>query len=340
VGGAFGELDPQSPVNPSSLVGVRRTVVFAEYAPEFRRVSGTEASEQSTLIRFPLLGAILPYSQRGVLSLSAATMLDRSWATRLSGEQVFGDETVEYSDEYIVTGALNDVRVASSWALGPSLAVGIGAHVITGENQLDIFRTFADTALLGFGQRTTVGYTGFAASGGISWWPSRALQIGASGRAGGGLRAFVDDSTIARASVPSRASVGAQYAGVAGTVFGARVSWEGWSSLSGVTPEALPVEDTWDIGIGVETRGPALFATALPLRVGYRHRGLPFHAAVDGTPGSSVSVTENTFSFGTALHFSAQRATIDLTALRSSRSGHPTVSERGWGVNVGLTVRP
>ncbi len=338
--GATAELDPQSPINPAALVYVRRPVVFFQYAPEFRRVVTADEAERSTIIRFPLVGAAIPVGQRSVVSLTATTMVDRSWRSTLTGVQQVGDEQVEFADGYSATGALNEVRLAGSWAMSSTVALGLGGHLLTGESRLDLSRTFTDTTFTGFSQRTVVGYSGAGASAGIAWWPSQVLHLAASGRIGGTLRAYLGDSVAAEGRVPNRASFGAQYSGITGTLIAVRAGWEGWSGLTGVSPEQLPAVDSWDYSIGVETRGPSVLAGPIPLRAGLRRRDLPFQAPLPPETGGFTTVRESTVSFGTGLVLAAQRASVDITALRASRSGHPTVSESGWSLIVGLTVRP
>lgn len=339
-GGAIAELDPQSPVNPAALVNVRRPVVFLQYAPEFRRVVTANEAERSTVIRFPLIGAAMPVGQRSVVSLTATTMVDRSWRSRHTGIQQIGDDQVEFVDGYSATGAINEVRLAASRALSSTVALGLGGHLITGESRLDLSRAFTDTMFTGFSQRTVVGYSGAGASAGIAWWPSQLLQVALSGRIGGTLRAYLGDSVTAEGKVPNRASFGAQYAGIAGTLIAARAGWEGWSALTEVSPEQLPAVDAWDFSVGVETRGPTVLGGPMPLRAGLRRRDLPFQAPLPPETGGFTAVRENAVSFGTGLLLAAQRASVDITALRASRSGHPTVRESGWSLIVGLTVRP
>ncbi len=339
-GGATAELDPQSPVNPAALAYLRRPVAFVQYAPEFRRVITADEAERSTVIRFPLIGAAIPVGQRSVVSLTATTMVDRTWRSVLTGVQQVGEEQIEFTDAYSATGALNEVRVAGSWALSRTVAVGLGGHLLTGESRLDLERAFTDTTFAGFSQRTTVGYSGVGASAGVAWWPSPLIQLAVSGRVGGTLRAYLGDSVAARARVPNRASFGVQYSGIAGTIIAARAALEEWSALTDVSPEQLPASDAWDYSIGLETRGPTVFAGSMPLRAGFRRRDLPFRAPLPAETGGFATVSENTVSFGTGLTLAAQRASIDVTGLRASRSGHPTVRESGWSVIVGLTVRP
>lgn len=340
IGGSNAELDALSPVNPAALATVSRPVVFLQYAPEFRRVTTADADDRSTIIRFPLLGAALPFGTRGTGSLTATTLADRTWGATVAGTEVLDGQTVAYTDVYRATGAINDIRLAASYALLRTLALGLGAHIMTGENTLAVERAFADTAFVSFGQRTVIGYSGPAVSAGASWRPSAVLQFGASGRLGGSMRAFAGDSVIARGTVPPRLGVGGQYAGIEGTLIAARIGWEGWSEIANLTPGDLDVQDTWEYAVGIETRGPVFLAGPLPLRVGYRLRDLPFAAPDGGTAGTGLALSERSFTFGTALTLAPQRAIVDVAVQRSTRNGHPTVSERGWSLNIGLNVRP
>lgn len=340
LGGSNAELDAISPINPAALATVNRPIVFLQYGPEFRRVINGDAVDRSTIIRFPVIGAALPFGARSSASLTATTFADRTWGAIITGTEVLDGQPVQYTDRYRATGAINDIRLGGSYALTRTFALGLGAHVLTGENTLTVERAFEDTGFVSFGQRTVVGYTGPALSGGASWRPSRVVQVGASARIGGSMRAYAADSVIARGNVPPRFGAGVQYAGIEGTLIAARAGWEGWSEISGLVPGELGVQDTWEYAIGAETRGPVFLAAPLPLRVGLRVRDLPFAAPDPGAGSAGVALSERSFTFGTALALAPQRAIVDLSVQRSTRSGHSTVSERGWSLHVGLNVLP
>ncbi|HJR63094.1 MAG TPA: hypothetical protein VJ803_05285 [Gemmatimonadaceae bacterium] len=341
--GALGETDPASPLNPAALASWGRAAIFLQYSPEFRTVSVPGGESKTTTVRFPLVGTGLPIGERGAIGITASTYLDRSWETEGVDTTVFGSDTVAFNETFQSLGAINDVRVAGAWAFGPSVRVGLAAHLYTGENRLRIARSFSDSAFAGFEQQSTVGYSGSAGSIGIELRPLPVVAIAGSARIGGRLTAERADTTIGRGNVPNRYAGAIQFTGLRGTTIAARVSWEEWSRLRPLTQSNLAVFDAWEYSVGAETRGPTLFGAPIPVRLGYQRRTLPFGAGRTTLTSTEASheVRETSLSFGVGLPLAQGRALADIALMRASRSGPPGgIEERSWMLSLGLTIRP
>ena len=334
-GGALGEFDATSALNPAALAWWERSGVTLEYAPEFRKLTTSSSSEDATIARFPLAGAGVAVGGRTILGITLSTFLDRTWETREQGTQQFADDEIPYELQFKSTGAINDIRLGGSWTVWPALRVGVGAHVYSGSNRLSIFTVFDDSLgrIADFAQLARISYSGLAASGGIDWRPHRAVAVAASGRLGGTLRAVRGDTTLATASIPTRLGAAVAYTGFRGTVLAASAEWNEWSSLDGLGSDDLTTFDGWDYGFGAEVRGPRLFRSSVPLRVGVRRRTLPFGAA-----GSEVE--ESSVSFGWGFTIAAGRAVADFGIARASRTAVGNASERATTFSIGLIVRP
>jgi len=334
-GGALGEFDPASALNPAALAWWDRSGLVLEYAPEFRRVTTSGASESATLARFPLSGAALAIGSRTIFSITLSTFLDRTWETVQRGTHQFADEQIPYELEFSSAGAINDVRLAGAWTASRALRVGIGAHVFAGSNRLNVITRFDDTLfrVIDFAQQSRISYSGTAASAGLDWRPHRTVALGASGRLGGTLRAVRGDTTIATADVPARVGVGLAYTGFTGTIIAAGGEWQNWSKLDRLGSDQLTTFDGWDYGVGAEVRGPRWFGSEVPLRVGVRRRTLPFGAA-------GAEVTETSVGFGWGFTISAGRAIADFGISRASRTADGGASERATTFSIGLIVRP
>jgi hypothetical protein len=207
--------------------------------------------------------------------------------------------------------------------------------VYAGSNRLDIFTRFQDTLsrILDFRQQSRISYSGVAGSLGFDWRPHRSIALAASGRLGGTLRAVRNDTTLARADVPSRIGVGLAYTGFTGAVIAVSGTWQDWSKLDRLGSDQLSTFDGWDYGIGAEVRGPRWFETDVPVRVGVRRRTLPFGAA-------GAEVRETSVAFGAGLTIAGGRAVADIGLARASRSAPGDVSERATTLSIGLIVRP
>jgi hypothetical protein len=334
-GGALGEFDPLSPLNPAALTRFGRGGLYFQYDPEFRRVSLGGKADNTVTARFPVLSAAIGLGDRTTLGIGASTFLDRSFESSFQGGQRLGPDSVNFTQTYRSRGAINDVRLAGSYSISRQLSVGLGAHVLTGENRVGISRVFADTNRIGtLADTLTFAYTGTAVSGGLTWRPARQFALAASGRVGGTIRSHVSDTTIASASVPNRVGVGFRLDAIDGVTLAASGEWNSWSRLAGLGRSGFAPRDGWDYGVGAEFAGPNVSGAAAGFRLGYRHRTLPFDAA-----GSQV--TENAFAGGLGIPFAAGRAGLDIAIQRAARSSSGLdVKERAWTLSVGLAVRP
>ena len=331
-GGALGEFDPQSPINPGSLAAWGRSGFSLQYAPEILSVNAGGLTERTRTLRFPVIGGALRVSNRLVLGLTAATLLDRTWSTRFSSQKIVAEDTIDGTFVFRSVGAINDIRFAVSWLFGQSLVAGMGVHVLTGRNDTFAGASF-ESPYQSFSESKIYSFSGAAASVGADWRLSRTVALAASARAGGTMRAVQGDSVVVTADVPARLGGSVRFDGVPGTTIAARVSWDGWSSMARLSSGSLEPKDTWEGAFGVEGAGPRFGERVLTLRGGTRWRTLPF--AVSGD-----QVREMSFAFGGGVPLAGERAALDLTALRARRSGVQGLSETGWTIGVGVTVRP
>ena len=317
------------------MLSAPATTLHFQYAPEVRSTQIGDVSANSTVQRFPVFGIVGRVGARLALGVHASTLLDRSWSTQSAGQFTSNGVTVPYIDSYTSTGAITDVRAAAAWRLANRLGVGMGVHLYTGENRVEVIENYADPAFTSFVQRTLVDYSGASLSGGVNWAPVRQLAVALSGRAGGTMRLNSGDGTkLASASVPSRAGASAQFTGITGAVLAVRGEWQGWSSLDDLaSADGLDARDAWDLGVGADVAGPRIGNSVLALRAGARLRDLPF--AVDGS-----TVRETAFSGGLGLNLARGRVLIDFGAQYASRSGPADASETGWTMSTGLAIRP
>jgi hypothetical protein len=334
-GGALGEFDATSALNPAALAWWERSGITLEYMPEFRSLTTPSTTEEATIARFPLAGAAVAIGQRAIIGISLSTFLDRTWETREEGTQQFADDEIRYGVQFKSTGAINDIRLAGAWTLMPALRFGVGAHVYTGSNRLSILTHFDDSLsrIVDFTQQSRISYSGAALSGGIDWRPFRAIAVAASGRLGGTLRAVRGDTTLSTADVPTRLGGALAYTGFRGTVLSASAEWNEWSTLDGLGSDELTTFDGWDYGLGAEVRGPRLFRSSVPFRLGVRRRTLPFGAA-----GSEVE--ESSISLGMGFTLAGGRAVADFGVARAERTAAGAPTERATTFSIGLIVRP
>ena len=335
LGGSDAEGDPLSPLNPATLNSWGRPGLYFQYDPEFRSVQANGTSDHTLTARFPMIEGALNIGPRFTLGVSSTTFLDRTYEITRTGyvHDAGGDSTL-YGEKFSADGAINDFRAAIAFAVLPTLSIGVAGHVLAGQNQLSVTRALSDTNTAIFSQQSTLGYNGHSFSGGIAWRPLPIISIAASGDLGGTMHSTRNDTTLSSAHVPKRFGFGALFGGVSGLLLSANAEWTGWSAMNGLAESDVKAIDGWDYGLGAEVRAPSLLGQELPVRIGYRHRVLPFQA-------DAQDVHETDYSFGFGVPISRGRSRIDLSLIRSNRTANiPDVSEHAWIMSFGFFVRP
>lgn len=335
-GGGVADFDALSLTTPASLAGVGAAALFFQYSPEFRRVTTTTGTANTTTARFPLVEGVLPVGQSWTVALSSSTFLDRSSETSLARKAVVGGttDTVSLVERNKVLGAINDVRLALAWSSSPVFRIGVGGHVFAGSNRITFSQLFPDSAeFISSTQSARISYAGLAASIGLEWHPSRAIGFAVSGRKGGDLRAQSGDTAIGSAKLPDHYSASVLFEGIPGTTLSFRAAHDNWSTLSALSSTGIKAFDGWDIGGGLEASGPRLMQRIITVRLGARARTLPF-----GLDGQKVS--EKSFAFGLGAPLTRDRAAIDLAIQRASRTANSDAKERGFILSIGLRVSP
>ena len=334
-GGAIGEMDPFSPINPASdrkLPDAHPVLPDGAGVPQ--RVDSVGVRNAPPPPGIPWSSARLPVGNNLVVSLSASSLLDRTSTTSFKSTQIIsGGEAVPMTTTFRISGGMEDVRLAAAWTPRSWLRVGAGLHAITGSNLIDLTQSFADSVrFAAFTQQRILGFNGTAGSIGVQFLSSQVVAS-ASGRFG-------------RQPAPVRRGHAAGSGQCAQPVrrldrlrrhcelgdLGPNLARE----LVGARLPRHPGADRRQ-RVGHEHRrrlcGPQIGDRIVFLRGGYRHRTLPFQAL-------TRTVTENSFSGGTGTAFANGRVLTDLALIRSSRSADLPASEHAWTISFGISVRP
>ena len=334
-GGAGAEFDGFSARNPASAVTGTRSGLHFQYDPEFRQVQLGSARDNTVTPRFSALGLILPVKNRGAISLTAHSLLDRTWQTKVRSFERLGADSVDYTETNKSSGALNETRLAFAFApVEGKIAVGAALHLVTGENRLTLRREFDDSLRYGTLARTlTLAYSGTGVSAGVIVRPVTWFSFAASARQGGTINLRVVDTLRTKANVPNRMGFAAKFDAIPGVSLMASADHVGWSRMNGLGSTQATAQDAWEYGVGADfTTARTRRTTNWVYSAGYRTRDLPFAAA-------GKAVQEKLVTGGMGAPLSGGRATIDLAVQRATRSGG-SASERAWMFSVGLTVRP
>ena len=334
-GGSLGEMDPLSPVNPASIALFGSRILFFQIEPEFRTVTTSAGTEQTTTARYPNVFGAMPIGGHLVFALGASTLLDRSATTSFSSAQaISATDTVAMRTTYRIDGAMDDLRLAAGWTPTKWLRVGLGAHAITGHNLINLSQSFGDsTRFSAFSQSRVLGFSGSAVSAGAQL-VTNSVVVAASLRQGGPLHLNAQDTVLTSARVPNRYGASIAYTGIANSAVSIRTARDNWSSLGSLGSPGLTAVDAWDTSVGADIAGPKFGDKILFVRAGVRDRTLPFR-----TNGSEVVEKSVTGGLGTSL--ANGHVLADLAVIRANRTaGTVGASEHAWTVSIGLSVLP
>jgi hypothetical protein len=347
-GGALGDIDPYSAINPSSILGLGGSTLYFQAEPEYRVLSSGTTQERATIARYPLVSASIPLGARWMAGIGVSNLLDRSFKVATRAVQTVGGTQVGSTNTFSSDGAIGDVRLALAWSPVDWLRLGVAGHAITGDNRLASAQVFDDSARYApLVDSTTVTYVGTAYSAGVQLQSPGGFNLAGSYRRGGTLTAKRADTTLSSGRVPDRMSFSAAYTGIRGTTLAVRTAKDKWSNMSNLlTTTGTPISDAWDTSVGADVLGPALFGSLLQLRAGARDRLLPFgvpaefnSANVLVRPGGDVK--ERSYAFGVGTPLARGRATLDITGTHAARTSTATaLTESAWTLSVGIMVRP
>jgi hypothetical protein len=344
-GGAFGEIDAQSPINPAALGSWGTIGLHFQYDPEFRTLTAGGVTERTTTNRFPLFIGAIPIGHFTV-GLSFSTLLDATWQTNTTVP--LPNEPTDTGAQSLTTtvrstGGINDLRFGVAWNVTPWLTVGGAMDWFTGENQISYLSLASDTTNNVYHPslyQNTTSYGGVGASGGIILRPIKSLMLAGSFRVGGNIRARLNDSsTVFNGNVPARAGGGIAFTGIPGVTIGGRVDWEQWAQLNNFTQSGLLAQNGFvandGVGwsVGTDVQGPRVFEHVIDLRLGGGRRPLPY--ASDG-----IQIYETNLSGGLGIPFGKNRVTIDVSVQRDWRTSILGVTENAYIVSTGLTIHP
>jgi hypothetical protein len=332
-GGASGEIDPRSSRNPAAVWGWIRPGLYVQYDPEIRSVTRGDFTDKTVTPRFSAVALAFPFMRRGMVGLSSHSFLDRTWTTEIRSGQRLGTDSVGFLENVSSSGAINDSRLTFAYG-GARLTGGIGLHLFSGENRINLRREFDDTLRYRTLRRSmSLAYAGTGVSVGVVAHPVRWFSAGASARLGGKLDLRVLDTLRNRAEVPDRFGISARVEPLAGLSLFLSADRTSWSDMSGLGSVSSGGVDATELGVGAEFSAQRSGAVGVVYSAGFRMRDLPFEA------GGSV-VNEKLLTAGVSIPISSTRAMLDIAVQRASRSADDLTRERAWLMSFGLTVRP
>ncbi len=333
-GGALGEMDPTSALNPAAIIEFGAPALSMQLEPEFRKVTQNGKSANSSTQRFPVFVAALPFGDHLMLGASSATLLDRSWETTTPQNQLIRGDSVAFNSTTKSDGSVNDLAFTVAYEFRPWLRAGVAMHAVNGRDVVQIRRTFQDTVRYGNTLETVSNtYSGNALSAGIEVLEPSLGGIALSYRRGGKLTQSIGDTLLESARVPDRFGLGVAFNGFSGTTLAFRTAYDRWSALGNMDSASGAAKSSWDTSFGAEFVGPRVGGYPLALRLGTRLRNLPF-------PADGHQVHEASFTGGLGITLAQGHALFDIAGVHASRSAGIGISEQAWTLSMGFTIRP
>jgi len=293
--------------------------------------------------RFPLLGIAYPVSPlRGMVTLTFGAFMDQRWALRRTATVSLVDRSVEVQDFFRSDGGISTVQVGWAQQLGDRLVVAAAAGRYTGSvtrtfvRSLDSLAVGADVTPFTDGGRWT--YSGLTATVGAVFDPVELLRVSGSLTWSGTLEATPSEETRAPGAsyrLPLTLRAGASGALTSRLALSTSLAYSAWptSPGAGLTSEVV-VGGVWDVGVGIEWKGPRVKERDLPLRLGYRRRVLPFRL---GPGGPSESILAGGVGLHLAQFEDLALARIDLALERTHRESG-AFAEDFWRGSISLHV--
>jgi hypothetical protein len=146
---------------------------------------------------------------------------------------------------------------------------------------------------------------------------------------------YTGDTLLSRGHVPDNYAGSISFQGIPGTLLAVRMARDMWSSLTPLSTAGAQAVDATDISGGIESAGPRFGSAGAPIviRLGVRRRTLPF---LVGT----TQVRETSFGGGLGIPLAQNHVTLDLSLLRSNRTGVIGIDESAYNLSFGLRVHP
>ena len=335
-GGSLGLVDAESGLNPATLGDLQTLTAVYLIAPQWRSVSLPAGSSSLRDTQFPYFMVASGFRDSPVaLGVGFSNYASRNFRAIVTGTEDIRGVPVEVRDTLFSTGGIADLRGAGSYRVNDKLTLGVGLHVLTGENRMTQSRVFSDTAYLGYRQRAELSFHGWGLSAGATLRPSSRLTVGLLLRKD--TKASVKQDSLGSYDVglPLTLGVGASLRVSRTLVTSAQVIRRGWSSADRDlrAQGGDGAHNTLEASGGLEWTPNPQRPWARPLRVGFRYGRLPFLVGV-------TQPREYGISLGTGFRFAAQRGGVDLALERVWRSAGSQFSERALQLIIGISVRP
>lgn len=311
--------------NAADAIATERRGLIVAFQPSSTELETETGSDGVSATRFPVVQFLLPIRRRAVFTAGFGSFLDQNWGVSRDSTMSIGGEDILVQDRVVSSGGISQARVGLAFAVTDDFAVGAHGGILAGSTLRTTSREFGANSLglANFSEDLKTSYSAPLASLGARYQLGSMVLVGASVTWFGDLTTKVEDGAESEIAMPLQLAGGASAQLLDDLLLAVGTRWTGWSDTGEV--DGATADDVLEVGGGVEYSGISISRRVLPLRLGGRWGGQPFHFG-DNAP------SEYALSAGIGARLAGSdeipAALIDFAIERGSRGD---VSENGIG---------
>jgi hypothetical protein len=333
--------------DPASAARILVPVAVMTAQPSWVDFGRKDSNESGSFrgSRFPSMGIAYPAWNYGIVTLSFESAFDQRYRAERVVSLDLREGPVEAKDEFISEGGISQARFGFARAVGERLSLGLSLGRYTGSVTRSLERGVPEDSLSSavnpfadpYETGGRWGYSGTSLTGGARLALGTVGHVGGSVTWSGGLNAEASDDSDGddrSFDIPLQVRIGASALLAPGLSLSAGYSSADWSGIDDDLALGSSVGRVASFGGGIELTRATLFGRRAPLRVGYRHRDLPFTFQ-----GGAPTETAWTGGLGLALNEVGElvRAGLDLALERGERTSI-VINEKFWRASLTLRV--
>lgn len=289
--------------------------------------------------RFPLVAAGYPVLG-GMATVHFASVMDQGFGGIRETNITLGGTSVVATDSFKQDGTLSSMNVGFARMITEETSVGLTVGRYTGKLDRSFVRTIesgAGGAIQPYVSTGSWSYKGYLVTGGVATRLVDLVNLSASATWSTELDATASSTTEGpdgSFDLPLQLRIGASAALAQGLTLSASAARADWSGVADDLNGGTDARATTAVGVGLELEQARLLGREAPLRLGFRHSGLPFSVGAD-------RAAERIFSggFGLTLNQTGDvvLAMLDLGVERGRRSAGP-LTENFWRATLSLRL--
>lgn len=306
--------------NPADIALYGQPVLGITYAPEGVTVKASERDASTGRSRVSVLRGAIPFGEWAA-GVAFAAELDQDWQASFIDTLFVDAGTFPFAEQRTQDGGLSSVNLTLARRLG-TVSVGAEYAIMTGRLQQtyrrdfesdidDPSRTLTPSAAL-----TDWEYAGSRFKVGAAAELADGVHVGADVSLQGTLTAERDsiggEARTRKYDMPAALEIGASAQVTERLMVTGAGGWTGWSGAEGASDEFVASNVVW-AGVGAELADTRVLGLSIPMRVGLRRTGLPYHLR------GRDQLSETALTMGFGVRVADEQARVDVAFELGSR---------------------